>query len=93
MNLLDYINNPLRVEDSIDKAMESLDSMCIATYTTSTPQKDSIILKKRFGIETCFVKENTLVVPITSEMVNLNMNDTILDEIEKIGLDKNNFEI
>lgn len=93
MNLLDYINNPLRVEDSIDKAMESLDSMCIATYTTSTPQKDSIILKKRFGIETCFVEENTLVVPITSEMVNLNMNDTILDEIEKIGLDKNNFEI
>lgn len=93
MSLLEFITNPLRVEDSIDKAMESLDSMCIATYTTSTPQKDSIIFKKRFGVETCFVEENTLVVPVTSEMVNLNMNDTILDEIEKIGLDKNKFEI
>jgi hypothetical protein len=73
--------------------MESLNSQCIALYTTDTPQKDFIILKERFNVDICLAGENTLVIPVTTEIVNLNNDDVLLNEIEKIGLDKNKFEI
>ena len=92
MNLIDYINSTIRTADSIDEAMRMIDTMCSATYKTSTPTKDHKILKERFGVDSVLV-DDTLVFNVTSEMVDLVENDTIGNVIEQIGLDKNKFEI
>lgn len=93
MDIIRYINNPLKEVKSIDEAMEVLDSYCIALYKSEVPYHDFIILKERFGITACISEGNTLVIPVTKEMVELNNEDLLLEEISKIGLDKNSFEI
>lgn len=93
MDIIGYINSPLKEVKSIDEAMEVLDSYCIALYKSETPHHDFIILKERFGIDACITENNTIIIPVTKEMVNLNNEDLLLKEISKIGLDKNNFEI
>ena len=93
-DIIDYIDRPVIYADNADKACDILKSQCIVEYTTVRPAKDSIIFRKRFNVESCYVKnESKLIVPVTSEMVEMYDNDTLLDEIDRIGLDRKRFRI
>ena len=92
MDILEYINTDIKTAPSIDKALEILDTMCSGYYHTETPVKDHKIIKERFGVDSVLA-EGALVFNVTSEMVSLVENDTLENELEKIGLDKKRFEI
>ena len=92
MDILDYINTNIRTASSIDEALQVLDTMCSGCYYTDTPVKDYKIIKERFGVDSVLA-EGALVFNVTSEMVSLVENDTLENELEKIGLDKKRFEI
>ena len=92
MNIIQYINNPLKTASNDDRALEILNTKCSGYYITDTPTKDSILLKERFGIDTVLV-DNMLYFSITEEIVNLNEQDTLYNEIESIGLKKEHFII
>lgn len=92
MDIIDYINIKIRQASSIDEAMKILDTMCSGWYYSDSPTKDYKIIKERFDVDPILVNR-TLVFNATKEMVDLVNNDTLKEELEKIGLDKNKFEI
>lgn len=92
MNIIEYINNPMRTAVTIDQALMLIDSKCSAEYDTLTPTKDSKILKDRFGVE-CVLVDKTLVFNVTEEMVKLVNEDRMNESIKNLGLDIKKFRI
>lgn len=92
MNIIEYINNPMRTAVTIDQAIMLLDHRAVAEYDTLTPTKDAKTLKERFGVESVLVNR-TLVFTISDEMEKLYNEDRLNESIERLGFDLKNFRI